>query len=186
MRALLHLGLFALALGAVTSAHAQGRHRSPTARQTTVVVDARRAPTPRHRWHRAPHHRAHRAAHIDLQRQRRDHEEIVRISRRWRQASYARNPNAKRNLKRRANAWIDREIAESQVRPNGGRYAVRLSVLQRELNTRYRHVGYGYGPRHGAERKARVLDELVTLSAAELQRAEVRARRPWHPMYSAR
>ena len=186
MRALLHLGLFALAFGAVTSAHAQDRHRSPTTRQTTVVVDTRRAPTPRHGWHRAPHHRAHRAARVDLQRQRRDHDEIVRISHRWRQASYARNPNAKRNLKRRANAWIDREIAESQVRPNSGRYAVRLSILQRELNTRYRHVGYGHSPWRGAERKARVLDELVALSAAELQRAEVRARRHWRPAYSVR
>lgn len=192
MRTLLQLGLFVLSLGFVTTADAQGRRRAPDPRQTTVVIDTRRAPTPPPDWRRARHHRARSAAHIDLQRQRRDHEEIVRISRRWRQASYHQNPDAKRNVKRRANAWIDREIAESQARPNSGRYVIRLSALQRELNARHRRYGYrydygyGHGRGYAAERKARVLDELVALSATELRRAEMRARRHMHVAYSVR
>ena len=194
MRTLLHLGIVALALGTVTSVDAQGRRGSSHHRKTTVVVDTRRAPTPDHDWHRSRYHRERSAAHIALERQRRDHEEIVRISRRWRQASYHRNHDAKRNIKRRANAWIDREIAEAQRRRNGGRYVVQLSALQRELNTRHRGHRYGYHPTYGydlgygygAERKARVLDELVALSAAELRRAEIRARRHMHLAFSAR
>lgn len=179
MRAVLHLGILALALSAVTTADAQGRRRSPAARQTTVVIDTGRVPTPRHGWRRARPHRSHRAAHADLQRQRRDHEEIVRISHRWRQVCYLHNSDARRHLKRRANMWIDREIAEAERRPDGGRYAVQLSALQRELNTRHRRRGFGYGHRAGLERKTRVLDELVALSALELRRAEARVR--WHP-----
>jgi len=182
MRALLHLGLFALAFGTVASADAQGRRRNPAHRQTTVVVDTRPTPVPRHDWRRVSHPRARSSAHLDLQRQRRDHEEIVRISHRWRQASYNRNPHAKRNLHFRANAWIDREVAESRVRPYGSRLAFRLRALQRELNTSHR----GYGHRRGAERKARVLDELVALSAVELRRAEIDARRHMRLAFSVR
>ncbi len=179
MRLTLPLGLFVLAFGTVTSADAQGRRRNPEVRQT-VVVEAR--PTRHYDWHRARHQRARNAAHVDLQRQRGGHAEIVRISRKWRQATYRRDPYAKRNLTFRANAWIDREIALASARPNGGRYAVRLDALQRELNTRHRR----YGHRHGAEHRARVFDELVALSAAELRRAEIRSRRYTRAAFSVR
>lgn len=178
MRPYLSLGLFVLAFATVGSADAQGRRRGPEVRQTTVVVDTR--PTARHDWRRARHRHVRGAAYVDLQRQRRDHEEIVRISRRWRQASYARDPYARRNLTLRANAWIDREIASANARRRGGRYVVRLHTLQRELNTRHRRYGYG----RGAERKARVLDELVALSAGELRRAEIRVRHQSELAYS--
>lgn len=180
MRLTLPLGLFVLAFGTVAGADAQGRRRNPEVRQTTVVVEAR--PTRHYDGHRARHERARNAAHVNLQRQRRGHEEIVRISRKWRQATYRRDPYAKRNLTFRANAWIDREIALASARPNGGRYAVRLDALQRELNTRHRR----YGHRHGTERRARVFDELVALSAAELRRAEIRSRRYTRVAFSVR
>lgn len=179
MRPYLYLGLFALAFATVSTADAQGRRRNPAARQTTVVVDA--GPTPRYDWRRARYERSRNAAYADLQRQRADHTEIVRISRRWRQATDRRDPYAKRDLMLRANVWIDREIASANARPNSGRYVVRLHSLQRELNTRHRRHGH----RHGASRKARVFDELVALSSSELRRAENRQRRYGHLAYSA-
>jgi hypothetical protein len=188
MRNILHLGLFALVLATFTTADAQGRRRTPSVRQTTVVVDTRPAPAPRRDWRRDHYRRSTTAAHADLQRQRRDHAEIVRISRRFRDASYYGDVDAKRDLKWRANAWIDREIAEAECRPNRGHYVVRLHALQRELNARHRGHRYGYhhGRGHGAARKARVLDELVSLSAEELRRAEIRARRSVHLAFSQR
>ena len=46
--------------------------------------------------------------------------------------------------------------------------------------------GRGHGRNHDAARTARVLDELVSLSAEELRRAEIRARRSVHLAFSQR
>ena len=195
MRALLHAGLFTLALGTVAGAEAQDRRRSP--RQTTVVVDARRAPRV-DRW-RHPHHRNNRAfyemrRHVEAQ--RRDHQELVRITRRWREAKHYRDPRAKRHAERRADAWISREIAESKGLPGHGRYVVRLHALRRELNAYDRGRGRGY---HAYDRghgggyytqhrpyEGRVFRELVQLSEGQLLRTESRARRHMNLAFSYR
>lgn len=191
MRASLHLGLFALALVAAAQADAQAGSRGHRqgARATTVVVETRRSPAPPPRWHQAPLGRAYRAhtPRNRVQEQRRDHDEIVRIARRWREASYNRNPHAKRNVQRRAALWIDREITEASRLPNRRRYVLRLHVLRRELDTssRGRPIDYGHRPHRHAQ-KTRVIDELVQLSALELRRAYLDARRGMRLAFSVR
>jgi hypothetical protein len=196
MRALLHLGLFVLAFTVVGRASAdhddEDRRRE---RRTSIViapeieyrsappVRARRGPMPRPVAVQPP--RPHRGRGIaearrEVYEQQRDHDEIVRITHRWKRAAQERNPHAQRNAERRVQLWIDREIDESSRKPNHGRYVHRLHSLRRELRKPYGWHSYGRGRGRGLHRahahKVRVLDELVDLSAHQVRRAKAQAR----------
>ena len=211
MRALLHLGLFVLALtfvGQASADHEDGDHRRRE-RRTTVVI----APKVEHRvvrpvrtpvesapprydygydheyaWKKGRHHR-HRAmdeARRDLLEQERDHEEIVRIADRWRRATYEGNPHLQRNAERRAHAWIEREISESRHERDHGLYVHRLHSLRRELRFSQGWHGYGRGRHRLNAHKARVFDELVELSNRQVRRARARVRDQGHRAYAYR
>lgn len=201
MRALLYLGLFALAFSAVSRASADDNRR-PGERRTTIViapeiqhrtaqpVTAPRGPMPvRYEESRArhPHHRGHRGlaeARREVYEQQEDHDEIVRITLRWKRATQERNVRAQRNTERRVQMWIDREIDESSARADHGRYVHRLYALRRQLRVSrawFRHGRGHAGGRHRATgHKVRVYDELVDLSAQQVQRARARAREQMH------
>ena len=212
MRALLHLGLFVLALTLVGQASADHDDDDlRRERRTTVVI----APNVEHRvvrpvrapvepapprygydrdydhddaWKKGRHHRGRgmAAARRALYEQKRDHDEIVRIAERWQQATYERNPHAQRQAERRAHAWIEREIHESNRNHDDGRYVHRLHSLRRQLQLS--HGWHTYGPsRHRLNaHKARVFDELVELSDRQLRRARARVRGHHYPAYAYR
>lgn len=175
MRALLHIGLFALTLTSVTQVGAQEGRRG--VRPTTVVVGAR--PVARASWPET-HGRSHREAVVDarfaLAEQRRDHQQLLWIEREWHEARRHRSPHAARRVERRADAWIAGEIAESRARGYDHWYAARLRELRRELNAPPRGRGHGRY-RHFGLSTGQVLHELVGLSETQLRRAELRARR---------
>ena len=206
MRALLHLGLFALAFTIVSQASADhdddDRRRE---RRTTIVVApeiqhrtaqpvrAPRGPMPvRYEESRArhPNHRGHWGhrgvveARREVYKQQEDHDEIVRITHRWKRATQERNVRAQRNTERRVQMWIDREIDESSALANHGRYVHRLHALRRQLRVSrawFRHGRGQAGARHRAVgHKARVYDELVDLSAQQVRRARAQAREQMH------
>jgi len=199
MRALLHFGLFALALTVVGQANADDGRRGK--RRTTVVIAPQtnprtalrvRAPVrpapPRYdsRRGRSRSHARTLEARREVYDAKRDHEEIVRIANRWTQATRHHNPHAKRNAERRAHLWIEREIRESSAKPDNGRYVHRLHALRRELVAT--PGGYVFGRRqHRLDaRKANVLGELVELSRRQVHRAEARARNHVHLAFSYR
>lgn len=212
MRALLHLGLFVLALTVVGQARADhdddDRRRE---RRTTVVIAPKvehrtvrpvRAPVepvpPRYdrdydyhddyAWKQGRHHRNRGMAEArrELFEQRRDHEEIVRIADRWRQAIYERNPHGQRKAERRADAWIAREIEESMRKRDHGRYVHRLHSLRRQLHSSHGWHGYGRGRHRLNAHKARVMDELVELSHRQVRRAHARVRGERYTTYAYR
>jgi hypothetical protein len=192
MRTLLHFGIFALVLTTVGQASADDHRRRQ--RQTTIVIAPQtrdravrpvRAPAPppprvydeqRYRHHRSRGLVEARREVID---QRRDHDQILHMSLRWEQATANRNPHAQRNVERRINAWIEREIDESSHKADHGRYVHRLHQLRRELRGPRGWYGYGYGRgRHHVNRhKANVIGEVVQLSERQLRHAQARARR---------
>jgi hypothetical protein len=167
MRYLLHFGLFAVALTAVTQADAQDRRVRD--RQTTVVIatgggprvvrpvrasvepsravyDSRRTVYKSSR----PAYDARRA-YFD---QREDLEQIVRIAERWEQATANRDRHAQWKVDRRLDAWLEREIRESVREPHNYRHAQRVRVLSDELAMLERrghqgrgHNGHGYKSR---------------------------------------
>jgi hypothetical protein len=129
-------------------------------------------------------------ARRELHEQRKDHEQIVRIARRWEQTTAHRNPHAQYDVERRLVAWIDREIQESNRKADRGRYVHRLHALRRELRVSRGRYGHGRGYGHGRHRSnahtASIIGELVALSEHELQRAENRARRHMHLAFAHR
>lgn len=152
MRTLIHFGLFAFALTAVTQARADDdrdrrRHRqvmvsyedAPRQVRTVraihdpprAVYDSRRVvhPAP----HRSPE--VMRAARRDYFDQREDLEQIARITERWHRATANRNRDAQWNVNRRLDAWLDREIRESVRERKQHGHAQRLSTLRHELQT---------------------------------------------------
>ena len=212
MRALLHFGIFVLALTVVGQASADhdddDRRRD---RRTTVVIAPKvehrsvrtvRSPAepmppryeydydydPDHAWKRGRrhHHRGMIEARRELFEQQRDHEEIVRIADRWRQATYERNPHMQRKAERRAHAWIDREIEESMRKRDHGRYVYRLHSLRRELRSSHRGHAYGRGGHRLNGYKARIIDELVELSHRQVRRAHARVRGERYAAYAYR
>ena len=159
MRNLLHFGLFALALTAVTQADAQDRRHGD--RHTTVVIapgggprvvqtvrasfDPPRAVYDSRRTIHKPSHAAYdtRRAYFD---QREDLEQIVRIAERWEHATANRDRHAQSKVDRRLDTWLEREIRESVREPHNYRYAQRVRVLSDELAMLERrgHQGRGH------------------------------------------
>lgn len=215
MRYLLHIGLFGLALTAVTQADAQDRRRQD--RHATVVIARGGGPQvvrPVRASFDPPHvvydqrrtfHPTPRAMHVarrDYFDQREDLEQIVRISQRWEQATANRNRDAEWKVNRRLDAWLEREVRESRNQ----RYTQRVLSLSEELAAleqrrhyarRYNgrghydrgHHGRGYYARSYRsyyENKARILDELVRLSERQVQRAEANLRYPYRPSFAYR
>jgi hypothetical protein len=142
-----------------------------------------------------------RRAYFD---QRQDLEQIVQIAERWDQAIANRNPHAQRNVDRRLDAWLEREIRESVAEPHNHRYTQQVRALSDELAMlEWRgHKGRGYNGRghqgrghhgnghhgnghyergHGGYygKKARILDELVELSERQVHRARAGVRYPF-------
>ncbi len=202
MRYLFHIGLFAFALTAVTQADAQDRRRGD--RGTTVVVAAGSRPQlvrpvrasvhppravydQRRTIHNAP--KATLVARRAYSEQRKDLEQIVRISQRWGQATAERNRDAQWKVNRRLDAWLQREIRESIREPQNQRYTQRVRLLSNELvklergryhERSYRGRGYrGHSPRNYHERKAAILSELVHLSERQVHRAEANLHYPY-------
>ena len=204
MRAILHIGLFMLALTAMGQASADDDDRRRERRTTIIIApqgNQRAArpvrppvapPPPRHDWRAVRHGRARGIvdARREVYEQQRDHDEIVRITDRWTQATRARDPRAQRNAERRAHLWIDREIEESNRKPDHGRYVHRLHSLRRELSVSNGQQGHARGHRRGRQRfdahKAQVLGELVTLSQRQVQHAKARARGQMHMAFAYR
>lgn len=206
MRALLHFGLFVLALTVVGQASADDDDRRRE-RRTTIVIAPKvehravrpvRAPVeplpPRYEyerdyeWKKGRHHRHHGVAEArrDLYEQKRDHEEIVRIADRWKRATYVRNPHVQRNAERRAHAWIEREIEESSRKRDHGRYVHRLHSLRRQLRFSHGWHTRGRGRHRVDAHKARVFDELVELSDHQVRRARARVRGQKHVAFAYR
>jgi hypothetical protein len=159
MRYLLHIGLFGLALTAVTQASADDNNDDR--RRTRVIIDAdvgRRHVRPVRATFDPPHvvydqrrtlHHTPRAMHVARRAyfdQREDLEQIASISQRWEQATANRNRDAQWNINRRLDAWLEREIHESVREPRNQRYTQRVRVLKHELATleqRHHHTrGY--------------------------------------------
>jgi hypothetical protein len=152
MRYLLHLGLFILTLMTVTKADAQGR-RQAAGREHIVRVD----PAP------AIHH------HVPRPHQSMDFLQIADITAQWKRAVATHDRRGQWTADRRLDAWLSREIRESVRHPYDHRYATRLRALNNQLiRLERQHRGgiRGYYPR-----KARILDELVDLSAWQAKRA---------------
>jgi hypothetical protein len=214
MRNLLHFGLFALALTAVTQADAQDRRHGD--RHTTVVIapgggprvvqpvrasfDPPRAVYDSRRTIHKPSHAAYdtRRAYFD---QRQDLEQIVRIAERWEHATANRDRHAQSKVDRRLDAWLEREIRESVREPHNYRYAQRVRVLSDELAMLERrghqgrgHNGHGYKSRgyyRGVDRgyfakKARILNELIELSERQVHRAQASVRHPFRLSFAYR
>jgi len=159
MRNLLHFGLFALALTAVTQADAQDRRHGD--RHTTVVIapgggprvvqtvrasfDPPRAVYDSRRTIHKPSHAAYdtRRAYFD---QREDLAQIVRIAERWEHATANRDRHAQSKVDRRLDTWLEREIRESVREPHNYRYTQRVRVLSDELAMLERrgHQGRGH------------------------------------------
>ena len=207
MRYLLHIGLFAVALTAVTQADAQDRRRGD--RETTVVIATgsrtqlvrpvrasvyppRAVYDQRRSIHNTP--RAMLVARRAYSEQREDLEQIVRISQRWEQATAERNRDVQWKVNRRLDAWLEREIRESIREPHNQRYTQRVRLLSDELvklergryhERSYRSRGYrgrgyrGHSPRSYHERKAAILRELVHLSERQVRRAEANLHYPY-------
>lgn len=183
MRSLLSLSVFALALSTVAAAGAQDRRRQ--ARAKTVVVDT----GPRHRtvqtvrvahaqryatpWHVRHYHsdRVLRDARHELFDARRDYERILRIRRRWHDATALRDPHARREAERRATRWIDAELTESYERGHRQRRSQRLHGLRRELDAPRRWNRFGAWHPNARHRKAHALDELVRMARRDVERA---------------
>jgi len=167
MRHLLHFGLFALVLTAVTRADAQDRRHGD--RHTTVVIAAGGGPRvvrpvrasydpPRAVYDsRRTVHKPSAATH-DARRayfeQREDLEQIVRITERWKQATANRDRHAQGKVDRRLDAWLEREIRESTREPHNHRYTQHVRMLRDELAIleRRSHHGPGYRGRGHWER----------------------------------
>ncbi|MBT8452187.1 MAG: hypothetical protein KJO40_09505 [Deltaproteobacteria bacterium] len=214
MRNLLYFGLFALALTVVGEARADD-HRDYRRGKKVIVTydDAPRRVAPvrtgfepsratfdqRRTFHPTPQvTQFARRAYFE---QRKDLEQIVRISERWERAVATRNPDAQWKVNRRLDAWLEREIRESMREPRNQRYTHRIRLLRNELvsleRTRlYRrgHQGRGRGVRgyHGRAHggyfatKASILDQLISLSERQVQIAEVRVRAPYRLSFARR
>jgi hypothetical protein len=159
MRYLLHFGLFAVALTAVTQADADDRRFRD--RQTTVVIATGAGPRvvrpvragvepPRAVYDsRRTVYTSSRPAY-DTRRayfdQRQDLEQIVRIAERWEQATANRDRYLQSKVDRRLDAWLEREIRESVREPRNQHYAQRVRVLSDELAMleRRSHQGRGH------------------------------------------
>jgi hypothetical protein len=156
---------------------------------TRVIYDSRRTIHPPSR----PIYDGRRA-YFD---QRQDLEQIVGIAERWERATASHNRHAQENVDRRLDAWLEREIRESSRERYNSGYAQRVRLLSDELaRLEYRkHSGHGYqgrghhGRGHGRghygrdprgyyEKKARILEELVSLSERQVQRARANVRYP--------
>ncbi len=214
MRYLLHIGLFAFALTAVTQASADDDSDSRRGKKVIVNYDdaprqvrpvrtsfepSRAVYDQRRTFHHTPKatHFARRA-YFD---QREDLEQIVRISERWEQATARRNADAQGKVNRRLDAWLEREIRESVRKPGNQRYSQRVRLVRNELvsleRSRYRGRGHyergshgrGHGGRgHGGYfvKKASILNELVQLSERQVQRAEANLRYPQRLSFARR
>lgn len=200
MRALLHFGIFALALTAVTQASADDDKRRGDRRTTVVIAPqtGRRAarpvpvpvaPAPRRydyvRARRQPS-RGMLEARREVYDAKRDHEEIVRIADRWTRATHGRNPHAQRNAERRIHSWIEHEIEESSRKAHNGRYVYRLHSLRRELRAGHGWQTRGRGQHRFDGRKASVVRELVDLAERQVQHAQARVRGQMHLAFAYR
>jgi hypothetical protein len=224
MRNLLHFGLFALALATVTQASADDDSDYRRGKKVVVRYDdgprqvrAVRAtfdpPRAVYDQRRTFHHTAGsmNVARQDYIDERKDLEQILRISERWDQATAAQNLDAQSKVNRRLDAWLDREIRESIDEPRSQRYSQELRMLGNELaaleRNRYRTRGYhksgykgrgyyerGYkgrghyarGQRSYHERKAVILDELIRLSKRQVERAAASVRYPHRLSFARR
>ncbi|NNE20273.1 MAG: hypothetical protein HKN10_17525 [Myxococcales bacterium] len=224
MRNLLHFGLFALALTAVTQASADDDSDYRRGKKVIVTYDdGPRQVRPARASFESPRvvydqrrtfHNPRNATHVarrDYFDQREDLEQIVRISQRWERATANRNADARWNVNRRLDAWLEREIRESVGEPRSQRYAQKLRMLSNQLaaleRDRHRTRGYldrghrgrghyergYYGRGHYArsqrsydERKAAILDELVRLSERQVQRAASNLRYPYRVSFARR
>lgn len=211
MRYLLHIGLFALALSSVAQASADDDSDYRRGKKVVVAyetgprqvrpVRASHAPArviydQRRTFTRTPKtmHVARRA-YFD---QRKDLEQIVKISERWDQATANRNREAQWKVNRRLDAWLEREIRESVREPRSRHYTERVRGLSHELAKleRRRHYSRGYqgrgyqGRGHYArnyhQEKASILNELIQLSERQLQRAEANLHYPNRPSFAYR
>ena len=207
MRYLLHIGLFALALTAVTQASADDDSDYRRGKKVLVTYDgaARQVRPVRTRVEpsRAVYDQRRtlqqtpratqfaRRAYFD---QREDLEQIVRISERWERATAKRNSDAQWKLNRLLDGWLEREIRESACEPGNQRYTYRVRQLRSELVSleRGRHHGRGHYERsyHGRgayfAKKASILNELVRLSERQVQRAEANLRYPYRLSFARR
>lgn len=206
MRNLLHFGLFALALTAVTQAKADDDSDSRRGKKVIVTYDdgprqvrpvrasfdPSRVVYDQRRTFYNPRNSMH-VARQDYFDQRDDLEQIVRISERWERVTAERNPDAQWKVNRRLDAWLEREIRESARDPRAQRYQQRIRSLRDELarleRSRYRGHNYrGHGNRKHRYRgynqggylakMAVILDELVRLSEQQVQRAAANLRNP--------
>ncbi len=153
MRYLLPIGVFVLIVGLVGRADAQGRGHGR--RPHAEVIDPE--------WTRGPS----RAPRI---RQDRELAQISHIASDWKRAVALRDWRAQRLADRRLDVWIHRELRDSIRRPHDRRYSMRLQLIDDELRA-LEHQGFrGQGRRGYYARKARLLDELVALSAWQVRR----------------
>jgi len=166
MRHLLQLGLFALALTAATQADAQGRQHGD--RRTAIVIAPRGVPSRAQPVHVVSRY-ASRRAYLEPQR---DLIEIRSIAQRWERASARNDRRAQSIADRQLDAWLNREIRESIQRPDEYRYGQRLRTLSNELSVLERRPAHGRGHRGYAAEKTRILDELVAMTARQVQRAQ--------------
>ena len=172
MRYLLHIGLFAFALTAVTQANADDDSDYRRGKKVIVTYDdaprqvrpvrtsfepSRAVYDQRRTVHHTPQvtHFARRT-YFD---QREDLQQIVRISERWEQATARRNADAQWKVNRRLDAWLEREIHESVREPGNQRYAHRVRLLRNELvsleRSRYRGRGHYERGHHGRGHQVR-------------------------------
>ena len=165
MRHLLHFGLFALTLTAVTQAGAQDTRHGGA--RLAIEVAAYRGPRraqpvrPSVRYDR---HNASLDAHRDLA-------EIVSIARRWERATAHHDRQAELIADRQLDAWLEREIRESIRRPYAHQHGASVRALSNELALLEQRAHRGRGHRGYHARKMRILDQLVELSRRQVRLA---------------
>jgi len=175
MRHLFHLGLFIVALASVGRADAQGRRRGHAEehedrRERVVRVQA---PPP-----------VVTRPGVGYAYPYRDLDQIADIAWQWRRAVARHDHRGQWAADRRLDTWLSREIRQSVRHPYDHRYAMRLRALNDQLirlERRHRGGMRGYYPA-----KARILDELVDLSAWQAQRARGHGRPSLHLGFAVR
>lgn len=168
MRYLLHLGLFIVALMTVTQVSAQGR-RQTEGRERIVRV----GPAPAVYSSRGP--RTYQGM---------DFAQIADITAQWKRSVAIHDRRGQWVADRRLDTWLSQEIRESVRHPYDHRYAVRLRALNDQLirlERQHRGSSRGY-----YSRKARILDELVDLSAWQAKRARGHDRSFVHLSFAVR
>jgi len=169
MRYLVHLGIFIVALTAVTQADAQGRRRAEGHERVVRVATAP-----------VIYESRQRLVHQD-----RDALQIANIATQWRWAVARHDRRGQWVADQRLDAWLSREIRQSVRQPYDHRYAMRLRTLNNQLIVLERQPHCGGRRGHYAQ-KARILDELVDLSAWQAKRARGHHRSSIHLSFATR